>query len=130
MKRSRKPNFMRISRKPYILLTFLVWCLTAGCYYDNVEELYPGGSPCDVSNVTFTLDIKPMIDTNCAISGCHVAGTGRTNFTTYTGIKNVVDDGRLVLNVITLQSMPPSQPLSKCQTDKIQAWIDQGAPEN
>ena len=121
---------MRESFKLYSILLSLVLILLTACYYDNVEELYPGGGPCDVSNVTYTLDIQPMIDTNCAISGCHVAGTGRVNLTTYTGLKNIVDDGRLVTRVIVQKDMPPSQPLSKCQMDKIQAWIDQGAPEN
>jgi hypothetical protein len=121
---------MKRSLKPYALLFFLVLCSIAGCYYDNVEELYPDGSPCDVSNITYSLDIKPIIDTNCAISGCHVAGTGRVNLTTYAGLKQVVDDGRLVTMVIQQKNMPPTQPLSKCQMDKIQAWIGQGALEN
>jgi len=121
---------MKKTFKLSILLYLLTSIFAIGCYYDNVEELYPDGAPCDLENITYLNDIKPIIDQNCAISGCHVPGTGRKDLTTYQGLKDIVDDGRLVDRVIVRKDMPPAQPLSRCEMDKIQTWIDAGAPEN
>ena len=112
------------------MLFLLTSILTFGCYYDNEEELYPDGAPCDLENITYLNDIKPIIDNNCAISGCHVTGTRRKDLTTYQGLKDVVDDGRLIERVIIRKDMPPSQPLSQCERNKIQKWINEGALEN
>ena len=102
-------NLLKLS----VSLFFTGSLFMMGCYYDNVEELYPGGAPCDLESITYLNDIKPIIDTNCAISGCHVPGTGRKDLTTYQGLKDIVNDGRLVDRVIIQKDMPPSQPLSK-----------------
>jgi len=119
-------NILKLS----IWLFFTGSLFIMGCYYDNEEELYPGGAPCDLESITYLNDIKPIIDTNCAISGCHVPGTSRKDLTTFQGLKDIANDGRLEDRVIVQKDMPPSQPLSKCQMDKIQTWIDAGAPEN
>ncbi len=99
-----------------------------GCYYDNAEELYPGSLNCDISNLSYDLVIKPIIDSNCAISGCHVSGTGRKDLSSYQGVKDVVDDGRLNQHVVVSKDMPPSGPLSTCNIAKIEAWIQDGGP--
>ena len=44
-----------------------------GCYYDSEEVLYPA-SFCDLTNVTWTNNIEPIIATECAIPACHVPG--------------------------------------------------------
>lgn len=113
----------------YTLLLFLLALVyLGGCYYDNEEELYPDSFNCNVDNVNYELDIKPIVDTNCALSGCHVPGTGRKDLSTYQGMKDIVDDGRLNDRVIVKKDMPPSGGLSKCDIDKINAWIQLGGP--
>ena len=114
----------------YIGLFLALSIVVSGCYYDNVEELYSGSADCDVENVDYVTVIKPIIDTNCAISGCHVPGTGEPDFTTYTGVKKAVDNGSIEDRVIVRKDMPPAGPLSSCNIAKIQAWIDKGAPAN
>lgn len=112
----------------YLILFLCTIIILSGCYYDNEEELYPNSFNCNVDDTNFELVIKPIIDANCAISGCHVAGTGRKNLSVYQGLKDVVDDGRLNDRVIVNKSMPPSGPLSKCDIATIDAWIKQGGP--
>ena len=99
------------------------------CYYDNEEELYPYAPSCDTTNVDFSTIIQPIFVTNCARSGCHVPGTGRKDLTTYSGIKDIVDDGQLEERVILLGNMPPTGPLNRCDITKIETWIKNGATD-
>lgn len=110
-------------------LKFMVLIALSACYYDSEEELYPNQT-CDTSDITFQAVIKPIVDANCALSGCHVPGTGRVDYTTYQGIKIVADDGRLRQRVVIERTMPPSGPLSACDRSKIEIWLDQGALNN
>ena len=110
-----------------ILLSSLV---LSSCYYDNVEELYPNASNCDVSNLDFQTVIKPIFDNNCATSGCHVAGTGRKILSTDQGILDIANDGRLSEYVLVRKDMPPNQPLSTCEIASLKAWLNSGAPAN
>lgn len=103
--------------------------LLAGCYYDNEEELYPGET-CDVTEISYQVNIRPIIDANCALSGCHVPQTGRVNFESFEGLKSVADDGRLEQRALINKDMPPSGPISSCDMKMIKAWLDQGAPNN
>lgn len=112
---------------PLMLLSLLgLW----GCYYDVEEELYPVDPNCQTEALSYTGNIKQLVDTRCAISGCHVAGTGRVNLTTYAGVKQVADNGLMRQKVIVEKSMPPSGPLPSCEMLQIDAWLKAGAPEN
>lgn len=103
--------------------------LAQACYYDNEEELYPGDSDCNTAGLTYQNTIKTLIDTRCAVSGCHVSGTGRVVLTTYQGVKAIVDDGRLTQRVIVEKTMPPAGPLPSCSIRQLEQWIADGAPE-
>lgn len=101
-----------------------------GCYYDNEEELY-GGTSCNVVSVSFSEDIMPLIQTECATSGCHVqGGTGNGIFDNYQNVKDKVENGSLKDRVLVRRDMPPNEPLSNCQIEYIEEWINQGAPDN
>ena len=113
--------------KAMVMLAALL--LLAGCYYDDEASLYPEATDCHFDTVTYSLDIIPIVNANCAIPGCHVSGTGRVDFTTYKGIKSVADDGRLEQNALVSKIMPPTA-LSYCDRSKIEAWLQDGAPEN
>ncbi len=105
--------------------------LLAGCYYDNEEELYPSNF-CDVTAVTFSGTIKPLIQTRCAIPGCHVNGGQSPNLTVDANILGIAQNGDLHARVIQRASpaMPPTGPLPSCEMQQIQAWLDQGSPNN
>jgi hypothetical protein len=105
--------------------------LFTGCYYDNEEELYPS-SYCDTTAVTWSLTIEPLIQAECAVPACHVAGDQTPYLDTYTGVKAIADDGRL--RGVTIDGdpffMPSSGKLPFCRQQEIQAWLDAGAPNN
>lgn len=117
-----------------ILFLGLLAAIAAGCYYDNEEELYEfyyAGNPCDTSMTSFSSIIFPIIQGNCSISGCHVAGgTGPGLFENYDQVKSFVDNGKLENRALVQRDMPPSGPLTNCQIALIQRWIDRGAPND
>ena len=110
-------------------------CLSAlsACYYDSEEDLYPTVE-CDTVDVTYTEKILPIIRNNCY--GCHDQASNFGNITLegHDQLKRYVDNGQL-LGVIRRESgfspMPKNgPPLVDCDIEKIEVWIQQGAPDN
>jgi hypothetical protein len=112
-----------------LVTLFVIAAMVQSCEYHNEEELYPN-QDCETENISFSGQILPLIQTQCAISGCHVTGTGRVVLTGYQGVKGVVDDGRLMQQAVISRSMPPDRPLTNCQIEQLKAWVDQGALNN
>lgn len=110
----------------------------AGCYKDNVEDMYPGtgsGSNCDTANVTFSAVVKPIIDSRCATAGCHNNATiSGIDLSAYSGVAAIAASGKLV-SAITHDGqtsfMPKGQSkLDDCTIAKITSWVNDGAPNN
>ncbi len=112
--------------------------LAACTHLPNVPD--PAPEPCDPGIVDFTNEIYPMIQSNCAMSGCHATPNPADgiNLTTYAGILEEVkpgnpNDSKLyeVLFETGDDLMPPSPmaPLSAAQKAQIRLWIEQGANE-
>lgn len=102
-----------------------------GCYKDSKEALYPSG-PCDTTNITWSKDIQPIVNSSCATSGCHDAATASGSYAlnTYAGVKTIADNTRL-LATIEAGTMPKnSSKLDDCTINKVRRWINQGALEN
>ena len=120
-----------------ILAMLAAAVVLAGCYNDSIEELYPantGGTTCDTATVTYSGSIKPIIDAQCATSGCHDAATigGGYNMTTYDGVKSA---SARIVGAITWQSGYSAMPkgmnkLDDCNVAKIRKWIADGALNN
>lgn len=110
--------------------------LLLSCYNDSKEELYPSTGNCDVSNVTFSATIQPIIAQNCLTGGCHTGPTTPSGYdlTAYAGVKATVDNGRL-LGAINhsggFSPMPKNTvKLPDCSISQITAWVNAGAPNN
>jgi hypothetical protein len=110
----------------------LAFFVLTGCYYDNEEELY--GNSCEVVNISYSLDVLPIIESNCFI--CHAASANQGDVTLegYGAIIEYVDSGQLI-GAIThsggFSPMPDDAPkLSDCNIQKIQQWVDDGALNN
>jgi hypothetical protein len=87
---------------------------------------------CDVTNVTFSNFVQPLIQSRC--QGCHSgsAPQGGINLSTHANVKTLADNGK-IYEVITrsVNWMPKGgQKLDDCTTSKVKAWIDAGAPNN
>jgi len=116
--------------KKTLIIFLLITATLSACRFDNEEELY-GIDDCDTSEVSFSKDIFPILQTRCSTLGCHVQGGGSAVlFENYTQVKSKVDDGKLKQRVIIQKDMPPGQPLSACQIKFIEKWLEIGAPDN
>lgn len=111
--------------------------VTAGCYNDKYDKLYPVGSVvCDTTTVSYTADVRPILDAKCATAGCHDAGTGAGgyDFSTHATTQPSATNGKLVGTVnwtAGFSAMPKNQPkLSQCEINKITRWANQGALNN
>lgn len=97
-------------------------------------------SACQKNEGTTYQDVKPILSTSCAVSGCHDATTVRKNidFTSYatmsgaTGLKNALtkDANGFYDRVLVKQNMPPLGTLSQEDKDLLQGWVDNNFAEN
>jgi hypothetical protein len=99
------------------------------------------GTDCDPAIVYFEKDILPILNSNCAYSGCHDPGTAQEGVV-LNNYDNVMRTGGIRPNdpgeselyeKITeddpddIMPPPPKQPLSSAQISLIEKWISQGA---
>ena len=111
----------------FILLIGLVFF---ACSKDDDDDV------CDTSDITYTNTISSIMNTSCALSGCHVDGNEMVAFFSlegYAKAKGAADFGRIVGAVshdMGFSPMPKgSEKLDQCTIDQITAWVDAGAPE-
>ena len=128
-------KFMKNLFKLALSLTLL-----SACYDDNKEELYQNlnvqTTECDTaSGVSYSECISPILEANCALSGCHVGTSPQSgiDLSNFNDVERVALDGRL-LGTITGSpgpQMPPSgAPLSATEIDLIRTWVENGAQNN
>lgn len=84
---------------------------------------------CDTNSFKYQLNIKPIIDANCISCHSGTSTSGNVILDTYSGIKTVVDNGKLI-SVLSWKGnikMPLSAPLPDCKNSIITKWINNGA---
>lgn len=95
---------------------------TKNCTYTFTATVPHGNT-----GVSWSTQIKPIIDVSCAKSGCHVNGTGRIDLTKFDVIKaNALQIKTRVVN----KSMPFDGSLPADQIQLIACWVDDGALNN
>lgn len=108
----------------FIFLAFLLPGISA-CEWENEETLFAEAEACS-EKVLFSTHIAPIIKTNCAYSGCHVAGGKYPDLSSYEKVKAVAAD---VQHETQSGSMPPSfsdKSLSQEEIELIACWVEQG----
>ena len=126
---------------PWILgCGFIVSAFFQSCVSDELPEPTLPES-CMDSIPTYEGSIKSIIDNSCAYSGCHLDGSAPGVYTSYSGLVNVVESGRLKEKVINLRGdpilgMPPEfspegrpKSLSQFELELIQCWLENNYPE-
>ncbi len=103
--------------------------LISSCYNQKEELLYPLGANCNGINAKFSVDVNPIIQTNCAISGCHDGSStnGPGPLTSYDRIR---DAASRIRTAVVDRTMPKGSTLSTDDIRKIVCWIDSGTPNN
>lgn len=83
-----------------------------------------------VQDVSLASDIVPLMQSNCAVSGCHVSGAQNPNFSDKA---NILQNASQILSRTSNRSMPPSssgKSLTDAQIELIRCWVDAGAKDN
>ncbi|HEY5748341.1 MAG TPA: c-type cytochrome [Chryseolinea sp.] len=80
------------------------------------------------TGVSWSADIKPILSTNCAISGCHVSGSQSPDLS---DLGSVMNNASLIKARTGSRAMPPDgRSISQEQIDKIACWVDDGVKNN
>ena len=83
------------------------------------------------SGTSFKGEVQNIINTNCAISGCHTGATGgSSNFTIFSNIQN---NANSIQSRTTSGNMPPASSglsLSATEIGQITCWVEDGALDN
>lgn len=138
---------MKLHIKSFILIAGVA-SLLSSCYYDSLEELHPApiiipgindstSTGCDTTKaLTYTADIKPILDANCgAGNSCHNGGGSQSGIDlgTYAGAKAAAL-GKLV-GAITWDGSASNMPkgstskINDCSIAKIKKWVNTGTAE-
>jgi hypothetical protein len=137
---------LHINIKSFLLIAG-VTTLLSSCYYDSLEELHPApiiipgindstSTGCDTTKaITYTADIKTILDGNCGTSICHNGANASNNFVdlnTYSGAKDAAT--RIVSAITwdgTASNMPKNSPskINDCYIAKIKKWVNTGTAE-
>jgi SprB repeat len=90
-----------------------------GCSITQFVTLFTG--------VKFSTQIKPIIDTYCAIPGCHMEGGN----VSYKVLANIQANAKDVKSRTQSGNMPKGGPkLQQADIDAIACWVDDGALDN
>lgn len=121
---------MRKSKKSILFLVGIAIIGIASCTKtDTITYDCTGLSP------TYTTDIKPILDSKCATSGCHDATTKANgiNLSNYADSKSESSRTRFMGSMqhsSGYKPMPENQAkLSDASLQKIYCWIQNGAPQ-
>jgi hypothetical protein len=82
--------------------------------------------PRGMSGVSWTSEIKPIMENSCALSGCH-NGSSRADLRNF---ENAKFYAKSIKSKTQDRSMPREGTLTQQQIDIIACWVDDGAPQN
>jgi len=118
----------------------ILYSLFTSCTKDvgEIEPAQESSSQSDTctQNISYSMQIAPIINSSCAIPTCHVS-SGYKDFSNYNLLKTSIDAGSnyFISRIKPGGGMPPSyspnpNPLSTCDISKIESWIKNGYLNN
>ena len=119
-----------------VIISILALLFTSACYYDNEEDLFPTLSDeCDTSLVSYSIDVRPVLESNCYACHSNLNSASLGSNIKLEDFSDVANQSSLILSAIKHESdvspMPKgSAQLIRCSQMKIEAWVNQGNPEN
>ncbi len=114
---------------------FFLSCLFLVSFYacsddmDEEEEMMEEENECEGTSFTYTAHVKSIVDSNCALSGCHDGGSAPPNFTTYDGIKAFATGAASRTGAGNMPPVASGRTLTDAQIMIIKCWAENGAPE-
>jgi hypothetical protein len=117
-----------MQRFHFMLLFASIWVISC-----SDDKLDPNTDVC-TEEISYTQEIRSIINTSCAYIGCHDGSSAPGNYTSFQAMQPVLTDSDFMRRVIESQDMPPSYsmgPTSLSQEDLIlmRCWILGGFQE-
>jgi hypothetical protein len=108
--------------------------LFSKCTSENEENLLKG-KVCDTLNLSYSVDIKPIFETNCYVCHDHNTKSGGFNIEDYNEIVIRLTNSKLINAINRIPGYPLQMPkntdkLPECTIKKISAWNNAGHPQN
>ena len=94
----------------------------SGCTASKAATVFTG--------ISFAAFIKPIIDNNCAVAGCHVAGTGLPNWTILSEIQLRASGIKALTGSRVMPPPGSNRSLTDQQIERIACWVNDGAIDN
>lgn len=117
-----------MKKKIVIITLFLIIGWIVSCSKSD-NSINSTTIDCSGTAKSYATDVSPIIQSYCATSGCHAAGSsnGPGALTTYQEVYNAQSSIR---TVILNGNMPQGSSLTPSQKNNIVCWIDNGAANN
>lgn len=114
------------ANKMAIAVISVMALILSSCQY---KKDLPAADDCSGIEVSFSGQIAPLMQMNCAVSQCHDAASDNIGgpFTTYSLIKN---KALTIKQQVISGLMPQGSSLTPAQIKMIRCWVDSGAPNN
>ena len=97
------------------------------CKSENEEDVF--AVDCE-ETISLTTDVLPIIQADCAVPGCHVAGGQSPNFEVRANIINRADRIRERTSNGTMPPSSSGRSLTGSEIEAIRCWVAQGALDN
>src|SRR5665647_457431 len=118
-------------------LIFIMGFGLTGCYKDIILPEAAVDPDAPAQAVSFKNDVSPMVNTKCALSGCHVSGAHKPYMLTGISYEQIVNGG-FVNTIVPKESIIYKMINGEMQQyipsasdrQKIYDWIRNGAPNN
>lgn len=84
----------------------------------------------DGSAPAYDSEMRTFVESKCAVSGCHVYGSSDGNYSTYSGMTEDINNGKISNRVLDRQDIPKNSTLSQDELNKFKYWVDNDYGEN
>ncbi|WP_073097768.1 hypothetical protein [Cyclobacterium lianum] len=105
-------------------------CTLCYCTTENEADLLPEEERCGEQPASLAGDIIPIINQNCAISGCHILGSERVNLSVS---ENIIQYANQIRDFTQSGFMPAPESgkqLTDAELESVYCWVENGAMDN
>jgi len=85
---------------------------------------------CETIQASYDNQVKAIINNSCATAGCHAPSSPLGDYSSYSGMNNILNDNKFKKRVLELQDMPPSTDLTPEELEILECWAAGEYPEN
>lgn len=116
----------------FIASLFLIQMSQSSCTNDKLVDPSTISNPaCDTIQVSYDLQIKPIIDNSCAFAtACHGSSSAFGDMTDYANMNFYLNDNFFKKRVIDIMDMPDGDMLTPEDFELLACWVNKGYPEN